>query len=153
MRKRSRGRPAYRGAILFDALDFWLGRWEVRTLDGMLAGTNVIESVCGGYAILERWRDVSGGEGDSLFFFDRSVSTWRQVWVMDGHVKEKTLAAAEPGCVRFEGHALAGEMRIPDRTTLRALGDGTVSQRIEHSRDGGATWIVSFDAVYSPATS
>jgi hypothetical protein len=138
---------------VLEALDFWLGRWEVRTLDGMLAGSNHVDRVSGGYAILEHWRDVSGGEGKSLFFFDRSVSMWRQVWVMEGHVKEKTLAAAGPGCVRFEGYALSGEARIPDRTTLRALGDGTVSQRIEYSRDGGATWIVSFDAVYSPATS
>ena len=138
---------------MLDALDFWLGRWEVRTVDGVVAGTNHIERVLGGYAILEHWRDAAGGEGKSLFFFDRSASTWRQVWVMEGHVKEKTLAAAEPGRAQFEGHALVGGMRIPDRTTLRALGDGTVSQRIEHSRDGGATWVVSFDAVYSPATS
>jgi hypothetical protein len=138
---------------MLSALDFWLGRWEVRTVDGVIAGTNHVERALGGYAILEHWRDVAGAEGKSLFFFDHSVSTWRQVWVMEGQVKEKTLAAAEPGHVRFEGHALVGDARIPDRTTLRALTDGTVSQRIEHSRDAGATWVVSFDALYSPATS
>jgi hypothetical protein len=138
---------------VLSALDFWLGRWHVRTINGVLAGTNHVERVLEGYAILEHWRDVTGAEGKSLFFFDRAASTWRQVWVMQGHVKEKALVEAEAGRVRFEGHALLGEARIPDRTTLYARPDGTVSQRIEHSRDGGATWIVSFDAVYAPATS
>src|SRR5262245_23242534 len=87
--KRLSARSAYGGATVLTALDFWLGRWDVRSVDGVSAGTNLVERVLGGYAILEHWRDVADCEGKSLFFFDHSVSTWRQVWVMEGHVKEK----------------------------------------------------------------
>jgi hypothetical protein len=38
-----------------------------------------------------------------------------------------------------------------DRTTLRRLDDGSVSQVIEHSSDGGTTWIKAYDAVYRRA--
>jgi hypothetical protein len=131
-------------------LDFWLGRWSVRTRDGEPAGTNVVERVLDGYAVLEHWRGVRGGEGKSLFFFDRAAATWQQVWVQQGYVKRKTLVLAEPGCVRFEGEAFLPERRYPDRTTLTALPDGGVAQLIEHSLDAGVTWETSFDAVYEP---
>lgn len=131
-------------------LDFWIGRWSVWTRDGERAGSNRIERALGGYALLEHWRGTAGDEGKSIFFFDRSAGGWRQVWVMDGCVKEKTLELAERGCVRFAGTAFVGGRRFPDRTTLTALEDGTVAQLIEQSLDGGATWIASFDAIYEP---
>jgi hypothetical protein len=129
-------------------LDFWLGRWSVRTRDGGRAGTNLVERALDGYAVLEHWRDVNGVEGKSLFYFDRAAGTWQQLWVHEGWVKRKALVAAGPGRVRFEGEAVGPGGRYPDRTTLTALPDGTVSQLIEHSRDGGATWEASFDAIY-----
>ena len=133
---------------MLDALDFWLGRWTVFDRNGARVGVNHVERVLDGFAILEHWRGVEGGEGKSLFAYDRTAETWRQTWVMQGYVKHKSLTEATPGRVRFEGHALAGAERIPDRTTLAALADGSVSQLIEHSRDGGTTWEVSFDAIY-----
>ena len=132
-----------------DALDFWLGTWEVRGRDGSPAGTNVVERVLDGHAVLEHWRAVDGGEGKSLFFYEPSAGTWKQVWVTSTYVKEKTLVATGPDGVRFEGHALVAGERYPDRTTLTVVPGGEVGQLIEHSRDERATWIVSFDAVYS----
>ena len=129
-------------------LDFWLGRWSVRTRDGERAGCDLVERVLGGYAVLEHWRDVNGVEGKSLFHFDRALGTWQQVWVCEGWVKRKTLVLAELGHVRFEGEAFGPSGSYPDRTTLTALPDGTVAQLIEYSRDGGATWVTSFDAIY-----
>ena len=109
--------------------------------------------MAGGFVILEHWADSSGVEGNGFFFFDRSARTWRQVWALGGYVKEKALAVAELGSVRFEGHALLDGARFPDRTTLTALPDGTVSQLIEHSLDDGVTWKTSFDAIYEPLRS
>jgi hypothetical protein len=130
-------------------LDFWLGHWSVRRRDGEPAGTDHVERVLGGYAVLEHWRGVTGDEGKSLFYFDRSAGTWKQVWAIEGYVKEKTLVIAEPGRVRFQGHAHVDGATFPDRTTLTALPDGEVGQLIEHSLDDGATWKTSFDAVYT----
>lgn len=137
-------------AAALAVLDFWIGRWSVRTRDGEPAGTNDVERVLGGYAVLEHWRSIAGEEGKSFFYFDRSAGTWKQVWAMEGYVKEKSLVAAEPGHVRFEGTAFVDGARFPDRTTLALLPGGDVAQLIEHSLDEGATWRTSFDAVYTP---
>jgi hypothetical protein len=129
-------------------LDFWLGRWSVRTRDGEAAGVDLVERALAGYAVLEHWRNVAGVEGKSLFYYDVAAATWMQLWVMQGFAKRKELVFAEPGRVRFDGQAFLEGGAIPDRTTLAAEKDGTVSQLIEHSLDGGATWETSFDAVY-----
>ena len=130
------------------ALDFWLGRWDVRSRDGGTAGIDVVERAVHGYAIHEHWRDITGTEGASLFYYDVAAANWKQVWVMRGVVKHKELVVAEPGHVRFEGQAFLGGATLPDRTTLSVLPGGGVAQLIEHSLDGGATWRTSFDAVY-----
>ena len=138
------------------ALDFWLGEWAVFEQDQKV-GSNSIRSILGGCAIVESWRDVEGNEGRSLFFPLPGESRWKQVWVTDhartvGGTKEKLedVAYTKAGRVRFEGsypgHA-SGE-RIQDRTTLTQEPDGSVRQVIEVSRDGGATWRATFDAIY-----
>lgn len=132
-------------------LDFWIGRWSVRSRQsGEHAGIDVVERACAGFAVLEHWQSARGGDGESLFYYDVAARAWKQVWVMQGAVKRKELVLAEPGRVRFEGHAFAEGDVFPDRTTLTAVPDGTVVQVIEHSLDGGTTWETSFDAVYEP---
>lgn len=131
-----------------DALDFWLGSWDVHTADGSLAGTNLIEPALDGHVVLEHWRSVDGGEGKSLFYYEPSARTWNQVWVTSAYVKEKVLAEATGERLRFEGHVIIDGRTLPDRTTLTLLRNGDVRQLIEHSLDDGATWIASFDAVY-----
>jgi len=141
-------------------LDFWLGDWTVA--EGKEpAGTNRIEKILGGCAVVERWRAVDGSEGQSLFFHPPGGLDWKQVWVTDRGraplgVKEKRLVARLPdGGVRFQGEIPGPAGRtILDRTTLTKLDGGRVRQVIETSIDGGATFRVGFDAVYtrSPST-
>jgi hypothetical protein len=138
--------PAFPPTQRLAVLDFWLGRWSVRTRDGEPAGVDVVERVLDGYAVLEHWRNVRGVEGKSFFWFDAPSDTWRQVWVFAGTATRKELTLAEPGLVRFDGHVGA----TPARTTLTALSDGCVGQLIEQSPDDGATWETTFDAVYTP---
>ena len=133
------------------ALDFWIGRWSVRLRSGEPAGTNLVEHALDGYVVLEHWRSVTGDEGKSFFYYDGAVGRWKQVWAMHGFIKLKELVEVERGRLRFEGHVSVYEGRFPDRTTLTLLEDGTVSQLIEHSVDGGETWTTSFDAIYEPA--
>lgn len=132
-------------------LDFWIGNWKVYdAATGQLDGTNRIEPILRGCAIVENWSEATvSGEGKSLFY--REGGTWKQVWVTDsGSAKEKRLVAgAPPGGVRFQGEVLTrkGE-RVLDRTTLTPLPDGRVRQVIEISRDHGATWTTGYDAYY-----
>jgi len=134
-----------------DALDFWLGSWSVALRDGTAAGRNTIARALDGVAVREHWRGSDGVEGESLFYFDPAAQVWRQVWVMPGCIKEKRLVRSEGRERVFAGTACIAGRSFPDRTTLVANGDGTVSQLIEHSLDGGRTWRASFDAVYTRA--
>ena len=124
----------------FQRLDFWLGDWKVVGPDGSPQGTNRIEKVLDGCAIVERWSGEGGGRGMSLFYFNALNRTWKQVWVTSratvaGALKEKQLIEELPGGgVRFQG--------------VIVLADGRVRQVIEWSRDGGVNWTESFHGVY-----
>jgi hypothetical protein len=105
------------------ALHFWIGKWDV-SQNGQVVGTNTIESTLDGCAILEHWRDVKGGEGTSLFYFNKSENRWKQVWITNqslkiGGTKEKIedVDYTASGRIRFVGM---------DRTTLTREADGKV---------------------------
>lgn len=140
-------------ADVYRTLDFWIGEWDVFVADARV-GTDRVEKVLGGCAVMEHWTDARGSEGKSLFWVEPG-GDWRQVWVTDaatapGGTKEKRLVErVEGGGVRFQG-----EVPLPDgggyldRTTLTPLDDGRVRQVIEVSGDGGRSWTARFDAVY-----
>lgn len=136
----------------YHALDFWLGEWSV-TAGGQVAGHNRIEKVIHGCAVIENWTDATGVDGKSLFYYQRARQDWKQVWVDPGGVKEKHLVARyADGSVRFQGELpRPNGAFVLDRTTLSPLADGSVRQVIEQSVDGGKTWIVGFDAIYTRA--
>ncbi len=137
---------------VYSELDFWLGTWAVSAA-GMRQGTNRIESVLGGCAVIEHWTDVHGGSGKSLFYVDPVEGRWKQVWVTgqawdpEGGVFEKELVPREGSTFVFEGD-IGGDLSARSRTTLTPLQDGTVRQLIERSNDAGSTWSTTFDAVY-----
>jgi len=148
--------PRCEDAALYHQLDFWVGEWDVY-VGKNLVGHDRVEKVLAGCAVIENWSSAAGDEGKSLFFVDYDRH-WAQVWVtgmalMPGGVKEKVMVDDPPaGTVRFQGvirHPEAGSWL--DRTTLTPHDDGTVSQLIEVSRDGGTTWNPTFDALYRPA--
>jgi hypothetical protein len=132
-------------------LDFWIGDWDVFDQQGHKAGTNRIEKILNGVALLEHWRGVDGHEGKSWFYFYRQENRWKQIWVTDeGFVKEKAFVEKLPnGGTRFRGEIpLRDGRKILDQTTLTPLPNGSVRQVIERSDDGAKTWKVSFDAIY-----
>jgi len=139
----------------YQKLDFWVGDWDVFAKDDkgleQKDGTNRIEKILDGCAIIENWRGVEGHEGKSLFYYRPVQKEWKQVWVTDvGPMKEKTLILEMPdGGVRFQGElAKRSGGTYLDRTTLTPLAGGKVRQVIEISLDGGKTWKTTFDAEY-----
>jgi len=151
---RSRTPPACAETPGFHTLDFWLGEWEVYVGE-MLVGTNHIEKILDGCALLEHWVDRRGGEGKSLFYFLPTTGEWKQVWVTEratspGGVKEKRLVETTGGgSVRFLGEIVGRDgLFYLDRTTLTPLEGGRVRQLIEVSGDGGSTWRPTFDGEY-----
>ena len=140
-----------RAQVDLHLLDFWLGRWDVVSPTREPLGENEISWVLGGAALIERWRDVSGHEGLSLFYYDGPGGIWKQVWVTDtGAHKEKALVGhTADGGVIFQGtiRRRAGGEYL-DRTVLTPLPDRAVRQVIETSIDAGATWAVGFEGLY-----
>jgi hypothetical protein len=125
--------------------DFWIGDWQVYA-NGKQVGTNRIDSLAGGCALLENWVGAGGVRGHSLNFYDATRGSWHQTWVdstgtsllLDGHFKDghMVLSSEKPG------------QRVVDRITWTPNADGTVRQLWQHTDDGGAKWSVAFDGLY-----
>jgi hypothetical protein len=140
---------------VYQRLDFWVGEWEVRNPEGKLQGTNRIERTLGTCALREHWTSVAGGEGESLFYYYRPETRWKQVWVTAaGFVKEKAEVEGYEGPgVRFQGEVTyPGRGVVLDRTTLTPEEGGRVRQVIEVSDDGGGSWRTTFEGIYVPRT-
>lgn len=134
----------------FRRFDFWVGEWVVTNARGDTIGTSRITQVSRGCAILEEWRDRSGGSGTSLNFWEPATRSWNQLWVGGGG-----------GILRLEGDYLDGAMELSGRTPRRTpngpaldrirwtlAADGTVEQLWLISTDGGASWRESFRGIY-----
>ncbi|MBS0389437.1 MAG: hypothetical protein JSR15_13245, partial [Proteobacteria bacterium] len=68
------------GAEVRHQFDFWIGDWSV-TEHGKAAGTNRIDRLLDGCALLENWVGAGGGRGHSLNFYDPRRALWQQTWV------------------------------------------------------------------------
>ena len=134
----------------YAALDFWVGDWKVFMGDQEV-GRNQITKLQRGCIIHESWTSASGGTGESINFYDPKTGLWRQHWV-----DESGGVVWYEGGPRGNGIHMVGE-NIDSKGTVKAArvsltprGDGTVHHLIEHSVDGGETWMVWFDAIYRP---
>jgi hypothetical protein len=129
--------------------DFWLGEWEVRRMDGALAGHNRIERTCDGRVLHERYRTDHGFRGESLNIYDATRKLWHQSWVDS----TGTLLLLEGGLV--DGNmVLSGQLvddegsAVPQRITWTPNADGSVRQLWE-SADASGAWSVVFDGRYT----
>jgi tetratricopeptide (TPR) repeat protein len=130
-----------------DAMDLWIGEWDVYT-NGQLAGHNVVRKALDGFAVEELWTSRRGSKGQSLFTFDSAKGQWKQLWVDDrGWTVEKVGVPIENG-IRFEGWSLNVDgSKQRAKTTLSKNPDGTVRQLIEFE-DKDGKWSVVFDGKY-----
>jgi len=128
--------------------DFWVGRWEVKTLQGRPAGKNTIRKILGGAAVQEDWVGAGGGPGRSLNMYDFRTRKWHQTWcdssgthlrlsggLIDGNM---LLVGEQPG---VNGGTVKHEIKWTPRK------DGSVRQTWRATRDG-KTWRVLADLIY-----
>jgi len=131
--------------------DFWQGDWDVRDPSGKIVGRNRIIALHGGCALEENWTGAGGHSGTSLNIYDSDRKRWHQTWV-----------DSNGGVLQLDGGIVAGAMVLrgetmsdsPPKTTLQRITwtpqrDGRVRQLWESSSDGGRTWDVVFDGMYS----
>ncbi len=134
----------------FRQFDFWIGEWNVQTPDGQWAGESKIQLIEGDCVIFENYTGRTGYSGKSFNVYNASTGKWQQFWVDN-----------QGGVLEFEGEFKDGEMRfagssfggkgntINHRLTFFQKQEGKVRQLWQQSTDGGATWNVVFDGLYS----
>ena len=134
----------------FRQFDFWVGDWEVRSVDRKIAGENRISNEEHGCAIVEHWKSANGGSGQSLNYFDPAANRWKQEWIGLGIILHME-GGLRDGAMIMEGPLqYITEKRM---TRLRGiwtpLPDGRVRQQFEESTDDGKTWSPWFDGYYT----
>jgi len=147
---RARVQPC-RGRPEASQFDFWLGRWEVRDIDGTLIGYDTITKRDGDCSLLEQWERRSGSTGTSLSFFVPSRGQWRHVWTgSGGTVVELAGGLNDAGEMHMEGtlEYVEPEQVVAFRATWTPLGDGRVRQRMEQFDLVAQGWVVWFDGVF-----
>lgn len=128
--------------------DFWLGDWEVRDTGGTLLGHNRIEAVSNGFALLEHWRDLTGGSGRSLNAYDPVRGGWHQTWVGSGGGVIQFDGGFAEGRMRMEGTRKTAAGILHDRMTWTPQPDGTVRQVWELRSGENHAWKTVFEGIY-----
>lgn len=129
--------------------DFWIGQWTVKNKSGQVVGTNQISKAEDGCILQEKWTGAQGGTGSSMNYFDRTDSTWNQLWVDNkGNV------------LQLKGKFLNGKMilkselidgkngRYFNQISWNLNQDGTVTQHWELYNDKGVKIRTAFLGTY-----
>jgi len=129
-------------------LDFWLGTWEVRDGNDVVA-TSTIELAADGCSIRETYRQKDGYNGTSLTFRDPVLRKWRQTWTDSrGGVGEFTGDFTD-GKLQFTGETHTAEGNTVMRRMSLAPEGRNVRQVSFASRDG-TNWKPHYELLYSP---
>jgi len=129
-------------------LDFWIGTWDVMTLQGQKAGVNVIHPFAEGCSLMENWTSAGGSNGKSVNYYDSSTQKWYQFWIGSGGGALRYEGSFKDGAMRFAAETVANGTKTLHRLTFSKNDDGTVRQFAELSNDDGKTWVVSYDFKY-----
>jgi hypothetical protein len=135
----------------FHQFDFWLGQWDVRRAGSTSAGhaDSKISQILGGCVILEEYSTPQGFSGKSFNMYDSASALWRQFWVDNAGNYIEYTGHLTNGAMEFEGQAGGAGGKELSRMRFTKRDADTVLQYIESSTDGGKTWSVYFDGIYT----
>jgi hypothetical protein len=130
--------------------DFWVGQWEVRDVEGVLQGHNLIEVVQKGCALREQWTSVQGGTGESLNYYTPESGYWHQLWIDAGASTIDISGKLENGSMVLRGsiYYLQRQQSFPFRGSWTPLEDGRVRQFFQQQDEDGE-WQTWFEGFYS----
>ncbi len=108
--------------------DFWVGKWVVTNAQGNKVGDSHISKIENGCVILEHWKGIKGGTGHSMNYYDKSDSSWNQLWV-----------SSSGNILKLKGRFLDGQMVL--KSDLIKGKNGTYYNQIAWSpnKDGTVT--------------
>ncbi|HZF16685.1 MAG TPA: hypothetical protein VE046_12140 [Steroidobacteraceae bacterium] len=142
--------PPACSAALYRQFDFWVGDWNV-TQNGKPAGTNRIDRILGGCALLEHWAGAGGSVGNSLNYYDATRAVWHQTWIDNQGSPLELEGKLAGGNMVLTGNTLdaTSGATVINRLTWTPRADGTVRQHWEISTDGAKSWTTAFDGLYT----
>jgi hypothetical protein len=142
----------------FRQFDYWVGEWDV-VPNGAAAGAppaeNIVTLEHGDCIVHEHWKGNSTGESFNLY--DASRDAWFQTWVdSGGGMHEYKGGLDADGNMAFTaelaptpGQPTDANGRVPTKLTFFKLGPDKVRQLSEQSSDGGKTWQINYDLIYT----
>jgi len=133
-----------------DALDFWLGTWEV-SWEGGGHGTNTIRRILDDRVIEETFdgRDADNALlGRSLSVLDARDGRWRQTWVDSTGAYIDLVAVEVDGRIAFQRNAEIDGTPVVQRMVWLDVSPGAMRWQWQRSVDGGATWQVAWEIDY-----
>ncbi len=147
--------PAPQGCIAPEhrQFDFMAGEWKVGQTGKAEAPSRARWDIQGkGCSIQENWFPKSGGDGNSINYFDVADKKWHQHWIgADGdavhYVGAWTGSKME---FRAEDVSTPQMQKVVLTMTFEPLPGGKVRQSGTLSSDGGKTFAPSFDLTYEP---
>lgn len=140
-------------ALGADALDFWLGTWDV-LWDGGGHGTNTIRRILGDRVIEETFHgtDPDGSlDGRSLSVRDASDGRWRQTWVDSNGAYLDFVGVEVDGRIAFQRDAIADGAAVLQRMIWLDVSTNTFRWQWQRSRDAGASWELVWEIQYRRA--
>jgi hypothetical protein len=145
--------------VRYRQLDFWVGVWDVRPngAESQTPASNVITKEHDGCVVHEHWT-APASNGESFNVYDISRDRWYQTWVDNsGGLHEYKGGLEGANMVYFADLAppRGQTARVPTRLTFFNQGENRVRQLSEATADGGKTWTVNYDFIYTrrePAT-
>lgn len=137
--------PAERepGALGPEALDFWLGDWELAWAGGG-HGTNTIVRGVGGRVIVETFHgddaDGTSLDGLSVSVFEGDAGPWRQTWVDSNGTYLDLVGVEVDGRISFGRTFVEGGQTVLQRMVWLDVTADALRWEWQRSDDGGTTW-------------
>ena len=143
------GRGSCRG-VRYREFDFWVGDWAIFAFGGPAGGSRITADL-DGCIMLELYE---GGSGRSLSRFDERTGMWHQDYVDPTGFTLRLFGGLEQGEMRMQDtvRAIPNGPALASKFTWIPNADGTVRQLWDFSLDGGASFFVNFDGVYTRDT-
>lgn len=133
----------------FRQFDFWIGEWDVKSPQGLPAGTSSVQLILGQCIIFENWTGGAGTNGKSFNIFDSNDNKWHQTWVDDKGTFTHYIGGFQDGKMVVVADRIVGGKKTLAKMTFSKLPNGDVRQLGENSTDEGKTWTTAFDLIYS----
>jgi hypothetical protein len=136
-----------------DALDFWLGTWNL-TWAGGGHGTNSIRRVLDDRVIEESFDgsdESSSLQGRSLSVRDTADGRWRQTWVDSTGSYLGFVGVEVDGRISFQREAPTAAGTVLQRMVWLDVTSDAFRWQWQRSADGGATWDLIWEIDYRRA--